>query len=328
MIWYKNNKGGIVISTRIRLARNIDSVPFPSSLKDKEKVTNDIKNAVLKSNSTLANDFEFINLDSLSKQKRLSLEEEHLISPQMLDGNGKSVLINKDKTMSIMLMEEDHIRLQIIMAGNALKEAYETASRVDDVIEENAEYAFDEEFGYLTACPTNAGTGMRASVMLHLPALTMTGNMSRMISSVTSMGITVRGLYGEGTKAYGNMYQVSNQITMGLSEREIIEKLERVVEQITESEKKAREALMKNNADYIKDKVMRSYGILKYAYTMTSSEARELLSDVILGQNLGIIKKKNLSPLECMINISPAMIGDYSPEERDKKRAEFLRNNI
>lgn len=328
MIWYKNNDSDIAVSTRIRLARNLADEPFPNATKDLTGATKKIKDAVLGSNSTLAKDFEFIELDKLNENERAALADEHLISPQMINGKGKSVMINKDKTMSIMLMEEDHIRLQIIMAGNALKEAYETASRVDDVIEENAEYAFDEEFGYLTACPTNAGTGMRASVMLHLPALTMTGNMSRMISSVTSMGITVRGLYGEGTKAYGNMYQVSNQITMGLSEREIIEKLERVVEQITESEKKAREALMKNNADYIKDKVMRSYGILKYAYTMTSSEARELLSDVILGQNLGIIKKKNLSPLECMINISPAMIGDYSPEERDKKRAEFLRNNI
>lgn len=328
MIWYKNNDSDIVISTRIRLARNLANEPFPNASKNLSGATKKIKDAVLGSNSTLSKDFEFTDLDKIDSNERAVLSEKHLISPQMTSGNGKSVMINEDNTMSIMLMEEDHIRLQIIMSGNKLKEAYEIASKVDDVIEENVEYAFDEEFGYLTACPTNAGTGLRASVMLHLPALTMTGNMPKMISSVTSMGITVRGLYGEGTKAYGHMYQISNQITMGLSEHEIIERLERVVEQITETERKAREALMKNNADYIKDKIMRSYGVLKYAYKITSSEARELLSDVILGQNLGILKKGKVSPLEGMVMVSPAMTGDYIPEERDKKRAEFLRENV
>jgi protein arginine kinase len=328
MIWYKDNDADIVVSTRIRLARNIEGVPFPNALSDKSEITEKIKNSILASNSTLAGDFEFINLDKLGENERAALSEEHLISPQMLSGEGKSVLINKDKTMSIMLMEEDHIRLQIIEKGNVLRQAYETASRVDDVIEESLEYAFDENFGYLTACPTNVGTGLRASLMLHLPALTMTGNINRMISSVSAMGIVVRGLYGEGTKAYGNMYQVSNQITMGLTEEEIIGKLENVVNQIIDSEKKAREAVMKNNADYIQDKIMRSYGVLKYAHTMTSKEAREMISDVILGQNMDIIKKGKLSPLECMIKAAPAMIGDVQPNERDKKRAQMLRENI
>lgn len=217
MIWYKNNDSDIAVSTRIRLARNLDSVPFPNALKDKAAATEKIRNAVIGSNSTLGRDFEFIALDKVSAEEKQSLEEEHLISPQMLEGRDKSVLINKDKTMSIMLMEEDHIRLQIIQSGFALDEAYETADKVDDVIEESVSYAFDEEFGYLTACPTNAGTGMRASVMLHLPALTMTENIGRVISSAANIGIAVRGLYGEGTRAYGNLYQFSNQITMGLT---------------------------------------------------------------------------------------------------------------
>lgn len=332
MIWYKNNKGGTVISTRIRLARNIASVPFPPSLRDKEKVTNDIKNAVLNSNSTLANDFEFINLDKMSGAQRLSLEEEHLISPQMIDGSGKSVLINKDKTMSIMLMEEDHIRLQVIQSGLALDEAYETASRVDDVIEENLTYAFDEEFGYLTACPTNAGTGLRASVMMHLPALTLTNNIGKVVNASTSLGIEIRGMYGEGTAADGNLYQISNRVTMGLSEKEILEKLKNVVHQITEMEEKARQSLTEHSLHALSDKIFRSYGILKYTRTITSKEAQERLSDIMLGNDLGILKTDGkISPLECMIKISPSLIcgGEELPsDKRDILRAEFIRSNI
>lgn len=328
MIWYKNNNADIAVSTRIRLARNLDGTPFPDALKDTAAVTEKIKDAVLGSNSTLARDFEFISLDSVPKNEREQLSEEHLISPQMADAQGSSVLINKDKTMSIMLMEEDHIRLQIIESGNRLAQAYETASKVDDVIEENLTYAFDEDFGYLTACPTNVGTGLRASVMLHLPALTITDNISRILASVNSMGITVRGLYGEGTKAYGNLYQVSNQITMGLTENEIIEKLDNIVTQIIDAEKKARTALFEKNSDYIKNKVMRSYGILKYAHTMDSAEARGFLSDVMLGQNIGVIPKGKISPLECMIAVTPSMIGGDNPAERDIKRAQYLRENI
>lgn len=329
MIWYKNNDNDIAVSTRIRLARNLDSVPFPNALKDKAAATEKIKNAVIGSNSTLGRDFEFINLDKLSVEEKQSLEEEHLISPQMLEGKDKSVLINKDKTMSIMLMEEDHIRLQIIRSGFALDEAYETADKVDDVIEESVSYAFDEEFGYLTACPTNAGTGMRASVMLHLPSLTMTENIGRVISSAANIGIAVRGLYGEGTRAYGNLYQFSNQITMGLSEKEILEKLKNVVNQVIDMEKKARKALMEQNRDAFEDKLFRSYGTLKYARSISSAEAKSLLSDVWFGQSMGIIPKGKLTPVECMVKISPSFIGTKeSPAARDKKRAEYLRENI
>lgn len=330
MIWYENNNNDIVVSTRIRLARNLEGVPFPNALRDTQQTTEKIRDAILKSNSTLGKDFEFINLDELSDDKRYALSEEHLISPQMLEGKGKSVLINKDKTMSIMLMEEDHIRLQIIKSGFAVDEAYETANRVDDVIEESVTYAFDEEFGYLTACPTNAGTGLRASVMLHLPALTMTDNIGRVITSATNIGIAVRGLYGEGTKAYGNLYQFSNQTTMGLSEQEILERLKKIVNQIIDMEKKARKNLLEQNNDSFTDKLFRSYGILKYAYSISSAEAKSLLSDVLLGQNLGILPKPGvLTPLECMVKTAPSFIGaNLTTGERDKKRAEFIRKNI
>ncbi len=328
MIWYENNDNDIAVSTRVRLARNLDGVPFPNALKDKKETTEKIKNSILNSNSTLGRDFEFTDLDKLGAAEKQSLAEEHLISPQMLDGSGKSVLINKDKTMSIMLMEEDHIRLQVIKSGIAIDEAYELADKVDDVIEESVTYAFDEEFGYLTACPTNAGTGLRASVMLHLPALTMTDSIGRIISSAANTGIAVRGLYGEGTRAYGNLYQFSNQITMGLSEKEILEKLKKVVNQIIETEKKARKALYEQNKDALEDKLFRAYGTLKYARCISSAEAKSLLSEVLLGQGMGIIPK-GMSVTECMVKTAPSFIGaDLTADERDRKRAEFIRNNI
>ncbi len=332
MIWYKDNNSDIVVSTRIRLARNLDKTPFPNALKDTKEVTEKIKNAILGSNATLAKDFDFIDLDNTPALRKQEMAEEHLISLVMCEGKGKSVLVSKDKTMSIMLMEEDHIRLQIIKDGYALEDAYSLASKVDDVIEENVTYAFDNDFGYLTACPTNTGTGMRASVMLHLPALTMTENINKVIASAGSLGIEVRGLYGEGTKAYGSLYQISNRVTLGMSEEQSLEKLKNIVGQIVEMETKARKALTDNSADALSDKLYRSYGTLKYARSISSSEAKSLLSDVMLGQNLGILPKEGkITPLECMVITEPALLcggKELSPAERDKKRAELIRNNI
>lgn len=332
MIWYKNNNANIVVSTRIRLARNLAGEPFPNALTSTKDVTEKIKNAVLGSNSTLAKDFDFIDLDNTPTIKKQAMAEEHLISPVMCEGKGKSVLINKDKTMSIMLMEEDHIRLQVIKSGLSLDEAYSLASKVDDVLEESLTYAFDSDFGYLTACPTNTGTGMRASVMLHLPALTMTDNIGRVISSAANLGIEVRGLYGEGTKAYGNLYQISNKMTLGISEQQSIDKLKDIVKQLTEMETKARKALNDGSADALSDKLYRSYGVLKYARSVSSAEAKSLLSDVILGQNMGILPcDGKISPLECMVLTEPALLSgdkELSPAERDKKRAELIRDNM
>ena len=332
MIWYKDKNDGIIISTRIRLARNIDGVPFPNALKDKTAEARKIKAAVKESSSPLAAQMDYLELDNASDLNKLSRAEEHLVSPQMLDGDGKAVLISKDNTMSIMLMEEDHIRLQVILGGFRLDEAYSTAAKLDDIIEEKINYAFDEEFGYLTACPTNAGTGLRASVMMHLPGLVLTKNISRIISQVNSLGIEVRGLYGEGTEADGNLYQISNRITMGLSEAEIIERLKKVVNQVAEAETKARDILTKQYGESAADRFYRAYGTLKYARSITSSEAKSLLSEVMLGRNMGIITENGkLSPLECMICSTPSMISrgkELSPAERDKARAEFLRDNI
>lgn len=334
MIWYKDYKDGIVVSTRIRLARNIKNTPFPALLtgEARDKVKTTLEEAITKSNSTLSKDFTLYKLDDVSPVEKRAMVEEHLISPQMVKGTQKSVLVNKDKTMSIMLMEEDHIRLQVIMAGMELDKAYDLADKVDDVMEESLDYAFSEEFGYLTACPTNAGTGLRASVMMHLPALVMTGNIARVLQSFSGMGIAVRGLYGEGTNAEGAMYQISNSVTLGLSEKELIEKLKTVVERIEKMESQARERLMEDHKETFVDKIMRSYGILKYAHKVTSQEAKVMLSDCLLGVNMGIINNEGkMTPLELMIKTSPSIIvGEetLNAEERDIKRAEFLRENI
>lgn len=332
MIWYKENNNDIIVSTRVRLARNLDKYPFPAALSDegKRNVAENIKTAVLGSNSALAGNFDYVKMSDLPENKRRELAEKHLISLEMAQDNSGAVLISKDEIMSIMLLEEDHVRIQIIMGGSKLKEAWDLASKVDDVIEENADYAFSEEFGYLTACPTNTGTGMRASVMMHLPALTATNNMNKIVSSASALGLTVRGLYGEGSKAYGCLYQISNQVTLGMSEQEIIEQLENVVKQIEKHERDARESLKKNEA-YC-DKLWRSYGTLKYARIVSSAEAKAMLSDVILGKNLGIIDIAGKIPeMQLMVESEPSLISEgknLSPEERDKKRAEFIRNNI
>lgn len=333
MIWYKEKSDNdIVVSTRVRLARNLEKYPFPAMLSSDgaEQVSREVKNAILDSNSTLSGDFSWIKMKDLSKAERQELLEAHMISPQMAQSDRGSFFKNSDETMSIMLLEEDHIRLQIIKSGFCLKEAWELADKVDNVLEESLSYAFSEEFGYLTACPTNTGTGMRASVMMHLPALTVTNNISKIISSASALGLTVRGLYGEGSKAYGNLYQVSNQVTLGISEKEIIDSLENIVSQIEKHEKDARESLKGN--DGLADRLWRAFGTLKFARSISSSEAKALLSDVILGRNLGIIDiEEKTSAIRLMVETEPALImknTNMSPEERDKKRAEILRKSI
>lgn len=332
MIWYKeNNDDDIVISTRIRLARNLEKYPFPNAITSQQakQAIGEIENSIINSNTTLSGEFNVYHIGEISDIERQILAEKHLISPDMLTKPHGSVMISKDDSMSIMLMEEDHIRLQIILGGFKLGEAYQTASRVDDVIDEQVKYAFDADFGYLTSCPTNTGTGLRASVMMHLPALTMTDNMSRIISSAGNLGIAVRGLYGEGSKAYGCLYQISNQVTLGLSEKEIIEKVKNIVNQIAEHEKQARKMLLENNRLYLEDRVSRAYGTLKYAKMISSNEAKALISDVILGKNMGILNDINQNLIELMILCEPASVGaesknKLSPEERDKKRAEII----
>ncbi len=329
MIWYKNTDD-IVISSRIRLARNLSGVPFPNALKNKKDVSDKIKNSVL--NGVLGNEFKEYNFDEINQVTKNALAEEHLVSPDMTEGEGRIALINNDKTMSLMIMEEDHIRLQVIYGGYKLDKALEDADRIDDILGESLDFAFDEELGFLTSCPTNTGTGLRASVMLHLPALSITNNISRISAFASKLGIAVRGFYGEGSEASGSFYQISNQITAGESEKEIIKRVQNIVEQIINLEKQTRENLMKNEETAFTEKLYRSYGILKYTHSISSREAKTYLSDVLLGQNMGIIKDKGiLSPMECIVRTERAMLSgseNLTPVERDIKRAEIIRNNI
>ena len=335
MIWYsEKNDNDIMVSTRVRIARNLKKYVFPNmiSAEDAKKVSDDVKNAIFKSNSALANDFEFYELSKTNPVTKQALIEQHFISPDLAQSKYGAALINKDRTMSIMINEEDHLRVQVILSGLKLKQAWETADKIDDLIAENAEYAFDENFGYLTACPTNVGTGLRASVMMHLPALTYTRDISKVITSAGGLGIAVRGIYGEGSEALGNLYQISNQITMGYTEEELIAKVENIAKQIEGYEKEARNKLMKQNKAELEDKAWRSYGILKYAREVSSKESKELISAVILGNALGIIDKKiNTSLIELMIKTEPALISggsDMDAKTRDLKRAELIRSAL
>ena len=339
-VWYKDAaaQDDIILSTRVRLARNLAALPFSGRMSeaDEQKVTELVCHAVLDSGATIANSFHYEAMNDITDTRRLALIEENLISPQMqYHMKHKGVLIGMDDTMSIMLNEEDHLRIQCILGGYRLEEAYENARRVDQVIQEQVTYAKNETYGYLTKCPTNTGTGMRASVMLHLPALRMTDNIERMITTINKLGFTVRGMYGEGSKAIGDLYQVSNQISLGVTEREIIDKLKNVVAAVIKREKEIREMLMQNNADELKDKLLRARGTLQYAHLLSSNELTQLVSLVRMGVSMGIITDIPCSTLTALlIETKPANLmllqkdADTSTNHRDILRAEIVKKAI
>lgn len=318
----------IVLSTRIRLARNLSKYPFIPKLdeNDAKNIIRDIQDTVLSSNEKSKNFFRVITSEEL-KTEGGKLIETHLISPNIITSNlPSSVIIDENKEISIMINEEDHLRIQVIKQGYNLKEAYKLACICDDLIEEKNEYAFSEKYGFLTSCPTNVGTGMRASVMLHLPAITMSGRINELIGTVNRLGIAVRGYYGEGSKAFGNIYQFSNQVSLGLSEDEIIGKLENVINQIIGQERSLRENL---TGDSVKDKVCRSYGILTNCYLINFEEFCTLWSNVLLGADLGIIENIDKESFKALITrLAPNSLNTSDSALRDKLRAEILRKDV
>lgn len=334
--WYSElgAESDVVVSSRIRLARNIANMPFSKYLSDEQaKKRNDSVKGVL-FDSALSSKLEYFDLDTLDAIYKRSFVEEHMMSPQMLDGRQKALILSKDRQTSIMLGEEDHIRLQVIKAGLSLKDCYDAADKLDNLINERVDYAFSEELGYLTHCPTNVGTGLRASVMMHLPALKMAGQINSLIGAVGKLGITVRGFYGEGSEAGGDFYQISNQITLGISETETIEKIFSVSEQIIEQERDLRSKIHKQMGYKLVDSIMRAYGVLAYAYSISSNEVKKLLSQVRMGITLGIIKEADLITVgSLMVACEPAHIlqkygQQLSPQLRDQKRAELIRNQL
>lgn len=333
----KGPEGDIVLSSRIRLARNLKQYHFPKMMgkEEAEKVIEECSNAVFQSGSALAKSFHLIRLSELPIVDRSSMVEKHMISPNLVENSAMSaVLVNDDETVSIMLNEEDHIRLQSIYTGLQLNEAYELASMIDDVLEEKIEYAFNQKYGYLTACPTNIGTGMRASAMLHLPALSMTGNINGIFNAINQLGMTIRGMYGEGSDVQGNVYQISNQVTLGLSEEEIISNLLAVTKQIIDRERKSRKKLVESNMIQLQDNAWRSLGILENARILSSKECLNLLSNVRLGVELGIIEGIDTTVLNrLLVDTQPATLmkiegSELSVESRDTKRAQYVREKL
>lgn len=278
----------VVISTRVRLARNIKNYPFPCklNLQGREEVVEKVKTALKNSNSPIASEFSFIKMSELTPQQSVSLVEKRLVSPEFIsDTNGRALLLSNDNSLSIMINEEDHIRLQVITDGLSLEQAYDTADKLDTLLDENLDFAFDNSLGYLTQCPTNLGTGMRASVMLHLPALEKSRAISRIAGNLSKLGLTIRGAHGEGTEPKGALYQLSNQVTLGISEKSAIENLKNITEQLVAQENQTRERLC-SSID-IRDTISRSLGVLKSALVMTHDEALRLLSNVRLGIEIG-----------------------------------------
>lgn len=325
----------IVISTRIRLARNLRDCPFPGRLSQQgsEKVIEKVKNAIKNSNSSIASDFSFIKLDNLTPTQSVSLVERHLVSPEFISNtSGRALLLSKDESISIMINEEDHIRLQVIADGLSLEQAYDTADRLDTLLDENLDFAFDEKLGYLTQCPTNLGTGMRASVMLHLPALEKSRAISRIAGNLSKLGLTIRGAHGEGTEPNGSMYQLSNQVTLGISEKAAIENLKNITQQLVAQENQTRERMCRSID--IQDTVSRSLGLLKSAIIMTHDEALRLLSNVRFGILSGQITDVTIGIIDrLMTEIEPATLTvnskkNLSAGDRDIERAKLIRTAL
>ncbi len=323
----------MVSSTRVRLARNLKRLPFPDRAgpEEREQVVERVRDALENGNSVLSKDVRFLDLEELSREEVVSLVERHLVSPEFISGRqGRALLLSADESISIMINEEDHVRIQVLREGQALSEALETADRIDTLLSERLEYAYDRDFGYLTQCPTNLGTGMRASLTLHLPGLTESGSMGRIGENLSKLGMVLRGAFGEGTKAVGEMYQLSNQITLGLSERQAIENLASIAGQLIEQERRLRKAML--STVQWQDQLSRAAGILGTARLMSGEEATRLLSLVRLGISEGRLSGVELGAVNGLaVEVQPATLmaaggRQLSPEDRDRLRADILRD--
>lgn len=328
--WYLGDgfQDDVVLSTRVRLARNIRGIPFPNrmSAEDAEKVITVVSDALSKLNYK----FNLIRLSDLTDIERQRLMEEHFISPQMLKNpEHKAVFLSEDEAVAIMINEEDHIRMQCIYAGLESEKSYDLISKIDDFLAETVQYAFHKKYGHLTACPTNVGTGMRMSFMLHLPALCMAHMADNLFAAVGKLGVTVRGMYGEGTKSSGYIFQISNQTTLGKSESELSQNLTDVVNQIISKERELRRRIANDKGISLEDKIMRSYGVMRYARKISTDELTGLISNVRFGISLGIIDDIDINKLnEIMVITRPAHIMETGTEDgytRDVKRAEVIK---
>jgi protein arginine kinase len=323
----KGEESSVVLSTRIRLARNVAGFKFPNSsdLETREKLLEYFDSAVNK--SEFLKKGEFVRTAGIDETNCNFLVERHLISPTMLDHlDGGGVFIAPSEKASIMINEEDHLRIQAITTGLEMDRTMELAAQYDNEIGRLLEYDYDSDFGFLTACPTNVGTGLRASVLIHLPGLVLTRDIDKVIQKVQKLGLAVRGFYGEGTDVLGNLFQISNQTTLGQSESDIIEAIERVSRIIINDEATARDRLKDEAYDQICDKIWRAYGILKHARVLSSEEAMNLLSAVRLGLAMKLITDLSIETINDILLLSqPAHLVKYYGEDMDGDRRDIVR---
>lgn len=330
--WYTQNapENDIVVSTRVRLARNLSGVPFPSRMTSMQRreVNESVKRAITESNTPFAKSLKFIAMKDVPEIERYSMVERHIISREFASNCEEgAIILSEDESISIMIGEEDHIRIQVILAGLQLEKAYDIAESIDSLLCGSLDLAFDDNLGFLTECPTNLGTGLRASVMLHLPVTEASGEISSLADSISKIGFTVRGMYGEGSKAIASFYQISNQITLGISEKNAIDNLKIITMQLAGKERALRGGIERIKAE---DMCMRAIGILQNARILSSGEMIKKLGEVKLGISLGIIE--DISPIKLLIEGQPYMLmrtyGEMTPDERDIKRAETVRNSL
>ncbi|WP_223595912.1 protein arginine kinase [Neobacillus bataviensis] len=327
----------IVLSSRIRLARNFYDYRFPTlfSHEEAKKIILEMEEILKTSPLQKFGQMELLKIDEIQPLQKRVLVEKHLISPHLAeDSPYGAILLTENEEVSIMINEEDHIRIQCLFPGMQLSEALDAANEIDDWLESNIQYAFDEKHGYLTSCPTNVGTGLRASVMMHLPGLMLTQQINRIIPAIHQLGLVVRGIYGEGSEALGNIFQISNQITLGKSEEDTSRDLMGVVSQLISQERSAREALRKTSNIQLEDRVFRSLGVLSNSRIIESKEAAKCLSDVRLGIDMGYINDMPKTILnELMILTQPGFLQQYAggplrPHERDIRRAALIRERL
>ncbi len=329
--WMTETDSPVVISSRVRLARNLEDFPFPHVLgKEGAGQVEQIISQVLtdiEGNIGL----RYISLKELNSVEHQVLIEKHLISPSLGGSTGAcGVALASDHRFAVMVNEEDHVRIQVLLPGNQLLETHRMATELDDALEAKLDFAYRESQGYLTACPTNVGTGLRASVMVHLPALVIMKQVQQVLGTLTRLGLAVRGLYGEGSQAFGHMFQVSNQITLGKSEDDILTHLDAVTGQIIEHELKARELLKVQMPMFLEDKVWRARGTLQNARLLSSEDAMHLLSFDRLGSDIGLLPKIRDSFTPLIVDTRPGCLQyildrDLNPSQRDEERARMIR---
>jgi protein arginine kinase len=339
--WLKGSgpESDIVISSRIRLARNLADFPFISRATEADRA--EIERILHERINTLQDAGQvpeptfYVNLSELEAVNRQFLVERQLISRELAENRGaRAVVIAQSERFSVMVNEEDHLRIQVMHSGLDLESAWEQINALDDLIEDHVTYAYSEKLGYLTACPTNVGTGLRVSVMLHLPALVITRQIEKVFKSLQKINLAVRGLYGEGSQALGDFYQISNQITLGLTEEELTKKVADVVPMLIDYERQAREFLLRESHETLHDRVSRAHGILKTAQTITSEETMHLLSSVRMGINLRLIKELDIPTInKLFLHTQPAHLqkitgSELDTTDRNIERASHLRRYL